>query len=108
MYVDEYGRDTFTKAEYDAMLNGESHTKEDVVEKTSKTTEDPQESVEENEQAVREPIIAAIGALGKRRRGKVIGKDDEVTDEVKALKTIGKRGPSKKAKKVNLSFDGEA
>ncbi|KAL9123369.1 MAG: hypothetical protein Q9187_000096 [Circinaria calcarea] len=108
MYVDEYGRDTITKAEYDAMLNGEGHTKEDVVEQTSATTENPQESVEENEQAVRKPVIAAIGALGKRRRGKVVGKGDEVTDEVKVSTTIGKKRPLKKAKKVNLSYDEEA
>lgn len=90
------------------MLNGETRTREEVVEQTPKITEDQQEPVREDEQVAREPKTAVIGALGKRRIGKVIGKDDEVIDNAKGLATPGEKRPVKKARKVKLSFDGEA
>ena len=90
------------------MLNEESQTPDETVEKTFTTTEDQQESAREDEQAIREPKTAAIGALRKRRIGKVIGKDDEVTDKVKGLATLSEKQRVKKTKKVKLSFDEEA
>lgn len=107
-YVDEHGRDIITKAEYDAMLNGESHIPEGMTEQTPKATEDQQELVREDGQAVRESEAAAIGTLRKRRIGKVIGKDDEVIDNAKGLVNPGEKRLAKKIRKVRLSFDGEA
>jgi hypothetical protein len=113
VYFNEETGETLTKSQWEER-EGDSKTKDS-------------RGIEEDEAGLREAAkvegenkdkerLAAIGGSKKRKVGKVIGTEDEgeekparLSGEKKAVKLDGKKiekgKPTKKAKKVKLSFD---
>ncbi|MCJ1380021.1 hypothetical protein MMC17_003124 [Xylographa soralifera] len=113
-YVDEESNDTFTKAQYEAILMKEEQITLDVQHsKPLKSNNDgpvihePAKEVA-SETSLRKELVAAIGGTGKRRIAKVVGDDglDQSGEERSQGTTVGKRS-TKKSKKIKLSFNDE-
>ena len=115
-YVDEGSHDTLTKQQYEAMLSAENvpslMSKGDAVTDAKAVDDNSTEHQGPTTSRFREvappkiELVAAIGTTGKRRIGRVVG-EGVPSDEIQADRTpdLRLKKPTKKAKKIKLSFD---
>lgn len=116
-YVVENSQDTLSKAEYDALVNGQNAEKQDSEDLASSLKADAKKSatLDESNESAKDTIpakqqVAAIGASNKRKLAKVVGDEEEGADDSvkEKSKANEKKVKAKKGKKVKLSFDEEA
>lgn len=119
-YVDEESHDTFTKTEYEALMNTKDETvpqakdvkgeeATDLADGGAESTSIAKDQAVELPNPAKREIVATIGGIGKRRLAKVVGEypDGEESKEIRKSATGVKKTTNPK-KKVKLSFDEEA
>lgn len=119
-YVDEESHDTFTKAEYEALMNPKDQTAPqakdvkggeatDLADGGAESTSTAKDQAVELPNLAKREIVATIGGAGKRKIVKVVGGelDGQESIEVRKPATSVKK-TTKPKKKIKLSFDEEA
>ncbi|MCJ1247338.1 hypothetical protein MMC30_004552 [Trapelia coarctata] len=118
-YVVDGGRDTLTKAEYDALMNPQDEAVSQAkgvrdgeatesANGSAESTRIATDQAEDLPQPAKKEVVATIGGTGKRRIAKVVGDDpegDEGKEDRKPAASAKKAAKPKK--KVKLSFDEE-
>ncbi|KAJ5160204.1 uncharacterized protein N7482_007208 [Penicillium canariense] len=114
VYVDEESNEVISKAEYEALIGGDTDKKDGETAKDKATAdgEDQAQSLTETTSA-KQSNLTEVGGQKKRKQIKVVGEDkaEEQSGEKPETDAAQPVAPaprkSKKAKKIKLSFDEE-